>query len=489
MSQRWKAPLHGVRAKFLTDIATRFLLQALSGAKGLVFLPLIAGTFGEIEYGIWTQISLTAVLAQPFLTLGLGHSLVRYLGGIPSGRPRGEAYYTVIWTVWIAGAGFIVLAWFLRATIGIVLFGDPALASYALLLAILIVAEVNLLTALAYFRSLGLLKLGTAIQAGTTLVTIGIVAAAVVGFDGDLHAGVAAWTASMMAGGVLAQIVVVRKEGFQFRVCGAVLRRFLHYSIPLIPAAASAWILEYSDRYVIVHLLGLGEAGVYAGSYKLAQVVRMLMLPISFVLLPTTLRLWEARRFHQVRRFMRASLAGYVVISGWVAVLLVALGPRLLHRLGTSGFDVPEELIALLVVGEMFLSIRLLYTQVLYLRERTRTVMAIVLATAGMNIALNLLLIPKMGILGAAIATSTSYAVQLLLMMVAAQRSQLIGIPIRSLARILAGVGLMYVIVRFTSAGGIEPITLSVVGGSFVYAGILFSSRAIRTSTRQFLVE
>ena len=465
----------------------RFLLHVLSGAQALIFLPLIARTFGEAGYGVWTQISLTAALVHPLATLQLGRSVVRYLEAIPSGHGRSEAYYSTAWTVWGTGAAFIALALLLRRAIGAALFGAPALDAYVLLLAVLIAVNASLSISLAYFRSLGKLRLVTAIQAAATLGTIGVVTTTVLGFGGGLHAGGAAWVASRAVAALVAQAAVSREAGFCAPRWSGKLGMFLRYSLPLIPASAAAWILEYSDRYVIVHMLDLERAGVYAGSCQLARLMRVMMMPLSFVLLPTMIRLWNGGARDQALGLMRVSLAGYAAFAGLGVGFLVALGPTLLRVLGTPAFQQPGGLLALLVFGQLFVALCLLFSLILYLHERTQTVMAVAFVAAALNIGLNLLLIPRWGILGAAVATFLSFAAQLTATILAIGRYHCVSIPTRPLLRILLATVALYGVLSLSRLRGLAWTIAGIVGGGAIYVGVLLSSREVRAAMRRFL--
>lgn len=464
----------------------RFLLHVLSGAQALIFLPLIARTFGEAAYGIWTQISMTAALMHPLATLRLGRSLVRYLGGIPAGNQRNDAYYSVAWAIWGIGAATIALALSLRPAIGTALFDDPSLGDFVPLVAVLIAANASLSIPLAYFRSLGRLRLATAIQAAATLGTIGVVIAAVLGFKGGLHTGVAAWAAARAVAAIVAQALASREVGFRKPRWSETLRTFLRYSLPLVPASAAAWILEYSDRYAIVHILDIERAGVYAASCQLARLMRMMMMPVSFVLLPTMIRLWNEGDRSQVLGLMRVSLTGYAGVAGLAIGFLIALGPMLLRILGSPAFQQPRGLLALLVFGQFFVALCLLFSLMLYLHEQTRLVMMVAFVAAALNIGLNLLLIPHWGILGAAVATCVSYATQLAAIILAVGRYHRVTIPTRPLLQILLATGSVYGVFRLSALGSLGWTIGGAVGGSLLYAIVLFSSREIRAAVVRF---
>jgi len=474
---------HGgsVRSRFLGDVAVRFLGQAVHALKGLIFLPLIARSFGESAYGIWAQISLTVVLLQPLLTLRMDSALVRYLVSASKGAERKQALAFVNSVVCVSGTILLLLAWAFRDGFSLILFGQQSLAEFAAPLAGLLVAQATLSVSVAYFRALGQLKLCTAIQVGSSIGSIAVVTIAVQGFGANLHQAVIAWAISTGLSSIIARIFIARNRGaWSVRIHQRTARRFLRYGLPLIPAAVAAWIIEYSDRYFVVHMLGLGDAGIYTGAYRLAQIMRMLMAPLAFVLLPTILRLRKSGEDPLARSLTRDAHSVYLLVACGIAPLLIVWGPQVLASLASESFRVSQSLLALLVIGELLLSLRMLYTQLLFLSERTAAVMLVIGGTALMNVAANLMLIPMLGLLGAALATAISYATQWLIMLRLVQDRDALSLPFALLVRAFVGGALVYVLLCLTESVGTGGAILGIVVAPLLYFSVIWTSKTTR---------
>lgn len=479
----------GVRRRFLGDVAFRYAAQAMGMLKGLLILPLIARAFGEASYGIWSQIALSVALLQSVATLRLGSALVRYLTETREGIERRRAVWMANGTVLGIGALVVACVLCFRTAFAFMLFGTRALAEFIPPFAMLLYAQTLLSTGIAYFRASDQLRAGTLLQACTSLGSIAIVALVVVGFRASLSQAVFAWAASTALGALVAQFAIVSQQGAPLRISVRTLRRFLRYSLPLVPAAATVWIIEYSDRFFVVHLLGLSQAGIYAGAYRLAQVMRLLMTPMLFVLLPTVLRLRRDGTEALGQQLMREVLAAYLFVGGGVAVFLIACGPRLLLLLGIAGAQVSQGFLALLVLGEMALAFRLLHTQLLYLSERTLTVLLIVGGTAAMNVIANLFLVPALGILGAALSTFASYVAQWLVMLHVIEQRASISVPRRVLLRVVLGAGVAYAVLRLTNSSSLPLLLGGTAAAVLVYLSVLWSSGSIRKMVRHVFRE
>jgi O-antigen/teichoic acid export membrane protein len=125
----------------------------------------------------------------------------------------------------------------------------------------------------------------------------------------------------------------------------------------------------------------------------------------------------------------------------------------------------------------------------LFIHRKTRRIMVIVTSCAVVNILLNIVLVPRVGIVGAAIATLVSYALSALLYAVAGRNLLTVKLPWRTLLRAGAASAVMYLAVAFVLPGH-RLLTVAVRAplGACVYALtlVLIDSDA-RALARQML--
>ena len=110
------------------------------------------------------------------------------------------------------------------------------------------------------------------------------------------------------------------------------------------------------------------------------------------------------------------------------------------------------------------------------------------LVPAALNIALNFILLPRMGLMGAVVATVAAYAAAVLLLSIAGRRHVALPVPWADLAKICAAAFAMWpVIALLPSPGGWTEVFLKAACGAATYAIILFLLNAggIRSFVRQ----
>lgn len=186
--------------------------------------------------------------------------------------------------------------------------------------------------------------------------------------------------------------------------------RFVRYGLPMMVWFFGSQLLALGDRIVIHLYRGEADVGIYAASYSLVNSIsQMLAGPILLAASPIIWRLWAEAPRSEVRRAIAD-------ISGW----FFALGAGLAGGLGVFAQDVvrlllgPEfhggyVIVLPVVLGATIWNLSMVGHKPLELAERTGLLMSAVLSAAGLNLALNFLLVPDFGIAGAAYATLISY--------------------------------------------------------------------------------
>src|SRR5439155_952925 len=193
----------------------------------------------------------------------------------------------------------------------------------------------------------------------------------------------------------------------------------LRGGLPTMPAELSLYSLNFIDRVLIVRLVGLGDAGLYSLSVKFAQAVNVLVKGFQLAWPPLAYSIQdddEARRAYAVIVTWFVSAATFVVAGMWL------LSRWIVRALAAPEFFGSYKTIGLVSTGVMLYALYLVLVIVLGRTGRTEFNFPATGAGTVVNIGLNLLLLPSMGIVGAGVSLVASYAVVLVLMYVFTQR-------------------------------------------------------------------
>jgi len=187
-----------------------------------------------------------------------------------------------------------------------------------------------------------------------------------------------------------------------------VYKEILLFSIPLLSIAVFQSILAWTDTLQIGMLRSLAEVGLYNAAHPIADFINISMGALLIIYVPITTGLYAKGAFSEIRRH-------YYILTKWVNLtslplfLTIFLFPQFyLNFLFGSDYVLASKALQVLAVGWIISNFLGPNGVTLVAIGQTRFLMWASMAAAVMNIILNALLIPPMGIVGAAIATAIS---------------------------------------------------------------------------------
>jgi O-antigen/teichoic acid export membrane protein len=286
-------------------------------------------------------------------------------------------------------------------------------------------------------------------------------------------------------------VVLRRPTPSPRRFSPALLRQLVAYGIPMmIGYELAGVILNVGDRYVIEALLGSGPLGLYSAAYNMCEYVRSIfILSIGQAVVPIYMRMWADRGPEPTRDFLGQSLRQYVLLAAPVMAGVSAIGSELLPFLASDRYEGGVVVLPSVIAGMVFSGATAITGAGLFLHKRTATIMTLVVSAAVLNVGLNLALIPRVGILGAALATLVSYAALLAATTAFSQRQLEVALPWGALARAgLVALGMYVVVVHIDAGGRLATLVARVAVGVLVYGSVLLAvDRPSRAQARQAL--
>jgi O-antigen/teichoic acid export membrane protein len=188
-----------------------------------------------------------------------------------------------------------------------------------------------------------------------------------------------------------------------------ILRRSLAFGLPRVPHGLALQVMAVADRFLLERFRGLGELGAYTIGVSFGLIPKMALAAFEYAWAPfyyaTAREPGAARVFSAVTTYGVAGLA--LMTAG-----LAAIAPDLLHVMTGGRFVAAAGVVAWIAVAVFFYGIYLLTSIGLNITSRTRYYPVATAAGALVNVTLNLLLIPRFGMVGAAWASAAGYAVQ-----------------------------------------------------------------------------
>jgi O-antigen/teichoic acid export membrane protein len=398
--------------------------SAIYGLGGLVqrilavlLLPVYTRYLTPSDYGtVETLVALTTVLVIT-LRLGISQAFFRFYFDSPDPGDRRRVLRTSFWfTMGMATLG-LVLGVLFSQEIAFALFGSSDDAEVVAAAFVALWAQMNYEQLTSLFR----VEERSAAYVTASLANIGLTIAAtlllVVVLDtGPLGVFVGSFTGTLI---VYAALIGYRREQLGLQLDRQLLREMNRFGLPLVPSALFLWVTNFSDRFFLVKLADTEEVGLYSVGVRIASAMALLLTAFRTA--------WPAFAYSidddsEARRTYAFVLTYLVALTSWVATALGLLAPWLVDWIAAPAFSSSSRVVGPLAFAVVPFAGYVVIAIGVGRARRTQFNWVVTGAAAVVNVALNLALIPRYGMMGAAVATIAAYGTMFLGMTWWAQR-------------------------------------------------------------------
>ncbi len=404
------------RSKLILN--TLILGVGVFGSKLLVFLmmPLYTGILSPAEYSAADLISQTANLLMPLACIGITDGVFRF--AMDKEADKREVLSSGLAILAVAGALFIGLSPFVG-------FVDYFSDYVVLIAAYVLAANVHSVCA-QYIRA----RNKTFLFALQGVINTALVIILNIVFLVALNMGIVGYVLSVVVSDILVTVFIViagklYKDIRLSAVKGSLVKALLKYSVPMIPATIFWWITSVSDRYMVTYFSGETENGLYSAAYKIPTILTL----VSSVFMEA----WQYSAVSdtdaagntvskEASDFFGNVFSHYQSIIYLAGSAIIALSQIFIIVLCADSYFEAWRFIPMLTLAAVFSGFTSFAGSVYLVKKKSVLTLVTSMSGAVVNIALNLLLIPKMGAQGAAIATAVSYLAVFVIRAVNARR-------------------------------------------------------------------
>ena len=449
---------------------------------GLLLLPLLTKTLGAHDYGIWSQVHVTVGLLLPFVYLGLIIAMIRFLAAEKNKEAIQEGFYSVLLVVFLISLviSLAVIAFAYPLAIN---FFDGNVQVVRVTAAIILLSSLNPVY-MSLIRTFQQIKKYSIFIIAENCGRVGLIAYLVLNGYGILSVVLSLLAVQVAI--LLALFFSIKSQIGIKRPNFSKIKEYLSFGLPLVPRSLSFWLVRLSDRYVIGFFLGLTSVGIYSAAYTLGYLPYGVVSVLSFVLLQTLSKLYDEDRMDEVKTHLSYSLKYLLAI-----VIPFVFGAAILAEPVLRMFSTPEiasqgHLVTPLVaLGTVFLSINIIISYILILTKKTKIMALIWIGAAVLNIGLNILVVPHMGILGAAITTLIAFSLAMGAISYYSFKEFKFSIDWHFIIKSLIASAVMSLAVWLMAPQGYLYTILTVVAGVIIYGAVLmllrgFSKEEIR---------
>ena len=386
--------------------------SAIYGLGGLVsrilatlLLPLYThylppGSYGRVEI----VTAATAVLAI-VLQLGISSAFFRFYFDAKEDARKLTVIRTSFWFTMAMSTVGLVLGLVFADPVGhlLGLGHDPTLVRAA---AVGLWAQTNYQQLTALFR----VEERSTQYAMASVANVLITVAAMVLFVAVFHWGAVGLVVGNFTGTLTVYLVLLayRYEQLGLEFDRTLFRNMQTFGMPLVPSALALWTINFVDRQFLVHYKSAAEVGVYSAAVKIAAVITFVMVAFRTA--------WPAFAYsieddREAKRTYSFVLTYLLALTSWAALALGALAPWLVQLLTDPRYQRAEKGVALLAFAGAVYAGYVVLAIGSGRARRTQLNWVVTGTGAAVNVGLNILLVPRYGMVGAAISTAVAFVV------------------------------------------------------------------------------
>lgn len=264
------------------------------------------------------------------------------------------------------------------------------------------------------------------------------------------------------------------------------LTSYARYGYPIAAGLGLSLIMASTDRFLLEVFMGPAAVGAYHAGYSLAnRTLDVLFLWLGAAGTPALIMAWERGTKEQFQAAAREQASTFLLI-GLPAAVGVALVARPL-----ADFMIGEDLRAaaasvtpLIALSALMSGLTSYYlSQSFVLGRRTDRLLLTLCIPATCNVVLNALLVPRFGVMGAAVATTASFAIGACASVAMGRKVVAMPIPWETVARCgVACLAMAGVVSLMPALGGVLELMLKAGVGAVVYglAALALNAAGVR---------
>lgn len=397
-----------MKSSYAKDVFFSFVLQIFENGRSLLLIPVIAKTLGASGYGIWVQMKIVVAFFCPFLLLGMGGGVSRFMPGSSKKEISSGIYSSVVFG-FLMGAVLATTVVFMGRTLQQYISVVTDSGFFLKGLALLCIAEPLNSLYIEYFRAFKRIRGLLALSILDTIFEFAPVFwFAYNGF------GIGIVIFSFACGRL---VMVALKSLFIFREVGAkdfdvkIVKRYIKFGLYIAMAESFFFIANYVDRFIIGFFYSAKEVGIYSLAYSIGYTAILISSPLDRILVPTITEHWNGGSAEGAKKHFDSILRHTLMLAIPAIVFLSAAGKQIVTTLSTPEFFRSVYIIPVMLLTLLIFEVGVFYQRMVTLIRPSNVIMKVYGLIAVISVLLNFILVPLFSITGSAVSLLVTYSV------------------------------------------------------------------------------
>ncbi len=398
---------------------------------GLLSLTVFTRIFSTTEYGLLMLITTTVTFINTVLFSCVNQSAIRYLPKY-EGKERDQLISTSLISI-IALALFVLFLVFTVSKLFCCYFNETLL-DLLYWIPFLICTEAGFNFLMAVIRAE---RRAARYSTNYILVSIGKLAISLMLIYFTDITIKYVFLGSIIANGAIF-ILELNKLKYNYKLnikyfSVKVLKLIWSYGLPIVGIATANQIISVSDRYFIEIFMDASHVGIYSASYSLSEMSIFMFINILMMAnYPDLVYAFENSGEKATITLMRDMMSIYLLVLLPILFCIIVLSKDVIGIILGNSFLEANKILPWVSGGMFLMGLTNYFNKCFALKEKTKKLLFILVLIATINILLNIVLIPIVGITGAAVSTFISYLTGLIVTIILSRKSIKWEFPWRS---------------------------------------------------------
>ncbi len=393
---------------FLKHSAIYSIGNFATKASGLILLPIYTTYITLGEFGELGILDVTILILVELINLGQSQALVMLNNSDEYTDKKKEVFFTILSSSIGVCIIFILLGEVILPQIsGLIVISDKFYLYLKLSLFIIsarIITNVLLNKLRADERSISYTSFSILKLVLTISLTAYFVAFAHLKILGILYS----YLISEIA--ILILLLPMLFKSMRFKFDKKIMFASISFGIPLIFGSLAMMLLNVSDRYIIKYFTNNEMVGLYDLGYRFAGALNMfIIMPISLTLMPQAYKMYKKEGD---KRYYSKIMTYLTFLLVWVGLAISVFSMEIIKVFALNPSYWPAyKIVPLVTLAYVFFGMRIISSLGMFLTKETKYVAITTTSAAIINIGLNFILIPKIGMIAAAYTTLFSFII------------------------------------------------------------------------------
>ncbi len=405
--------MSSTKTRIFKNAGAYSLVGIIPYMTGFIMLPVYTRYMSPEDYGILSLVSAFQAILVTVVSLQLNVALPRYYFEY-SGKELKVFFSTTMYSVaGIAAAFFITINCFGGALVGLIFprADIPYFPYFFISLLSVFAAQVSQVAQ----RLLVVQERGGVVLVRSVLAAFfGVAAGLYFVVYLDMKA-LGALLAALFGGVFLTGLNIwLVRDYFLLKWQKNYFMQSIKYSWPIVAHAVGGYLFMYSDRIVMEKFIPLSAIGIYAIADKISMILKLFVNSINDALMPNFVRLAKQSEEDVVLRWKRI-ITKWAVFISFAYLGLALFSEEAIVVLTPETYHGAYPIVPILLLAYVFRGFYCFSSAPIFYRKKTQYIPVITISAGILNIVGNILLIPVIGVYGAAWTTVLSFAVTFVL--------------------------------------------------------------------------